>query len=301
MKPSLVILAAGIGSRYGGLKQVDQVGPSGEIIIDYSVYDAIRAGFGKVIFVIRPDFADAFKALMEPHVGERIVTEYVYQELTDLPSGYTAPPNRMKPWGTAHALRAARHALQEPFGVINADDFYGAHTFTLLHRHLSAIENESRDFCLVPFELGNTLSEHGSVSRGLCELNEDGTLRQVVERHGIRWEGGRITYAHGGIQEEVPLKQPTSMTVWGFSPLLLATLEECFETFMAEHLASIKDEFYLPTLVTHLIQNRLATFTALTTTSKWLGITHPADKPAVVDGIRNLVAAGVYPDSLWDA
>ena len=301
MKPTLVVMAAGVGSRYGGLKQIDPIGPKGEIILDYSVYDAIRAGFGKVVFIIRRDIEKDFKAVIGSHFSGRVQVEYVFQELSDLPPGFTVPEGRAKPWGTGQAVFACRNAVREPFGVINADDLYGAESYRVLAGRLSKLRSDSNAYAMVGFQLANTLSDHGHVTRGICELDARGMLKTVVERFKIeKSPGGGARYQDENGQW-TPLKggEIASMNMWGFTPTLFGRLGEKFPPFLKSAGGNLKAEFLLPSIVDELIKEGKATLQVLNTPETWLGITYKDDKPAVVASVRALVDRGVYPAPLW--
>ncbi len=304
MKPTLVILAAGMGSRYGGLKQMDAVGPSGETIMDYSVYDAIRAGFGKVVFVIRRDFEQQFREQIGSRYASAIAVDYAFQDKNDLPSGYSLPPDREKPWGTAHAIRAARHCVDTPFAAINADDFYGRDAFAQLARFFAKSDCRAADkfipCAMVGYRLDLTLSENGSVARGICDISESGKLRSVTEMTKI------VRTANGAENREDPQNpvllsgsELVSMNCWGFPVQLFAALEERFPLWLDEHISQPKAEWYIPFVVDALVHQGSADVSVLPTESSWFGVTYREDKPHVVDAIRKLVAAGEYPAKLW--
>jgi hypothetical protein len=298
-KLTLVVLAAGIGSRYGGLKQIDPVGPSGEIVMDYSIFDALAAGFGKLLFVIRREIEDAFKSVIEPRFAGRVPIEYVCQELNDVPIGFSPPPARTKPWGTGHAVRACRHACRDPFAVINADDFYGRVSFQLIADSLRDLRAGENRYGLVAFMLRNTLSDHGPVSRGICHVGDDHQLREVVEHHQVeRTESGargvRETHAVDLTGEE-----PVSMNLWGFTPTIFNHLEREFRAFLPSIEGHVNMEFQLPTVVDLLIHQGRVEVGVLYSRERWLGVTYPEDKPRVAAGIRELVKAGLYPSKLW--
>ena len=299
MKPTLVIMAAGMGSRYGGLKQIDPVGPHGEIVIDYSVFDALRAGFGKVVFIIRRDIEQAFREAVEPHFKGRIPLDYAFQALEDLPAGFTVPDGRQKPWGTAHAIRACRDLIKEPFGVINADDFYGADAYVRLAGFLQTSSLSTCSFALVGYRLARTLSDHGAVSRGVCDVSDSGALRGVEEWTGIRAEGGVIRGLRRG--EVVALSSDTtvSMNLWGFTPALFDPLERAFRTFLRERGGDPASEFFIPTVVDNMLQAGTATVRVLSTAARWMGLTYADDRDAVRRGIAALTGEGVYPSPLW--
>ncbi len=298
-KPTLVVLAAGIGSRYGGLKQIEPIGPSGEIVIDYSIYDAIAAGFGKIVFVIRRDIEEAFRAKADPHFARRIPVDYAFQELSDLPAGFQPPAARPKPWGTAHAVYAARKAVKEPFGVINADDFYGRSSFQLLADQLKKYDAKDNRYCLVAFVLRNTLSDFGPVARGVCRATADGHLAEVVERKRIEPDGHAAKFLDGEEWKPLTGDEPVSMNLWGFTPTFFDYLEEDFRAFLAVSREDPKAEHQLPTVVDKLVHQRRVTVDILQSHEKWLGVTYPDDKALVQKGVRDLIKAGVYPEKLW--
>ncbi len=295
MKPTLVIMAAGIGSRYGGLKQIDPVGPSGEIVLDYSVYDAIQAGFGKVVFIIRPDIEEAFKEVIGHKLDGRINVEYVFQSLDKLPAGFSVPAGRTKPWGTGQAVLMAAPVVYEPFAVINADDFYGRESFRIVAEQLRNVDVNSTDFCMAGFYIKNTLSEHGGVARGYCDV-KNGKLQHIVERYNIeRKPDGVIRYDGGEMADD----DMVSMNTWGFTPQLFEFLEHGFKDFLAYKGTEPKSEFFLLEVVDGMIQRGEARVAVLPTNEKWMGVTYAADKPEVMAGIRALVDAGIYPPDLW--
>jgi hypothetical protein len=297
MKPTLVVLAAGMGSRYGGLKQVDPVGPSGEAILDYSVFDAIRGGFGKVVFIIRKDFEAEFKEKVGSKYEGMIPVDYCYQDLHDLPAGYAVPEGRAKPWGTAHATRAARTVVNEPFAVINADDFYGRDAFAKLGAFLSSAE--PMNFAMVGYRLELTLSENGSVARGVCEVAADGSLRSVTEMTKLVRAGDVAENREDADNPvKVPLDSRVSMNLWGFTPELFAELERRFPEWLAENGAKEKSEWYIPFVVDELIREGKASCRVLPTDSSWFGVTYREDKPYVMAEIKKLVDAGEYPENL---
>lgn len=300
MKPTLVVMAAGVGSRYGGLKQIDPVGPDGEIILDYSVYDAIRAGFGKIVFIIRRDIEKDFKAVIGLHFADRIKVEYVFQELTDLPAGFGVPEGRSKPWGTGHAIMACRNIVQEPFAVINADDLYGAQSYKILADYLSNLDPAGKAYAMVGFRIANTLSDHGHVTRGICEVDADRMLLGVVERFKIEKTQNGARYQDEN-EQWVGLKgdEIASMNMWGFTPTLFKYLEQKFPLFLKAAAGNIKAEFLMPSIADELIKARQITMQVLDTPEKWLGITYKDDKPEVQKNIRNLVDRKIYPSPLW--
>ena len=302
VKPTLVVLAAGMGSRYGGLKQVDPVGPSGEAILDYSVFDAVRAGFGKVVFIIRHDFEEEFKAKVGSKYEGLVPVDYCFQDINDLPAPYKVPEGRTKPWGTGHATRAARSVVAEPFAVINADDFYGRDAFEKLAKFLSSAGSASdgrMHFAMVGYKLELTLSENGSVARGICQVSSDGTLEGVVEMTKLVKAGD---VAENREDPENPVKVPldarVSMNLWGFTPELFAALEERFPKWLAENGAKEKSEWYIPFVVDELIKEGKADCKVLPTESSWFGVTYREDKPFVMAEVAKLVAAGEYPVKL---
>jgi len=295
-KPALLLLAAGMGSRYGGLKQLDPVGPNGEILMDYSIFDALRAGFGKVVFVIRRDIEDAFKKAIGSRYDRFVEVDYAFQSLDDLPAGYTVPAGREKPWGTGQAAYAARNVLKEPFALLNADDFYGADGFCKI---ADALQN-SPDCCMCGFKLKNTLSENGSVSRGVCTADANGFLAQVVENTKIGRENGVIlsTMEDGS---KVTLAEDTvvSMNMWGFQPIIFNHLESLFSEFLAKRGTELKSEFYIPSVAAELIKRNVIKVKLLTSEASWLGITYREDKPMVATGLKALHQSGVYPEKLF--
>jgi len=300
MKPTLVIMAAGMGSRYGGLKQIDPVGPSGEIVLDYSIYDAIGAGFGKVVFIIRPEIEKDFREVVGTKLGGKIETQYVFQTLEELPDGYSVPEGRTKPWGTGQAVLSARPAVQEPFAVINADDFYGREAFQVIAGKLAAMDADSTESCMVGFYIKNTLSPHGSVARGFCDV-VDGKLATVVERFEIeRKNDGMIRYVEGGQEKEMADDDMVSMNLWGFSPRLFGFLDRGFSNFLSLSGNELKSEYLLPELIDGMIKNGETTVEVLSSSERWMGVTYPEDKPQVMAGIRELVERGVYPSNLWN-
>ena len=303
VKPTLLVLAAGMGSRYGSLKQMDGVGPNNEAIIDYSIYDAIRAGFGKVVFVIRHSFADAFTAIFnKERFGGKIEVEVVYQELDYLPEGFSVPEGREKPWGTNHALLMAAKAIKEPFAVINADDFYGADAYKVIGEYLSKMGEESNHYCMVGYAVNKTLSENGTVSRGVCSINEDGFLTSIVERTKIeRNAEGTIVFHDLGEDEALEEETPVSMNLFGFTPDYFAYSEEYFKEFLSspEVQANLKAEFFIPLMVNKLVGEGTSKLKVLSTTANWFGVTYQADKPQLVAKIEELIAEGVYPRNLW--
>ncbi len=294
-------MAAGMGSRYGGLKQIDPMGPSGETILDYSVFDALRAGFGKVVFIIRPDFEEAFRTQVAAKFQGRIAVDYAFQTLDKLPSGFQVPEGREKPWGTTHAILCAREQVQGPFAVINADDFYGSQSFAVLHDYLAHLSHDSHAYSMVGFTLKNTLSAHGTVARGVCKTDAQGFLSEIEEMlkissdpEGIRntREDGSVTHLSGN--------EPVSMNMWGFSPHLFSQLEVLFREFLSKQGAELKSECYIPLSVGDLVRRREASCRVLPTSSTWFGVTYREDKPVVQASIAALSEAGLYPAKLWE-
>lgn len=299
MKPTLLILAAGMGSRFGGLKQVEPVGPNGETILEYSVFDAIRAGFGKVVFVIRESFADDFKTRFEPKLAGKIEIEYVFQEVNKLPEGYTLPEGREKPWGTGHAVLMAKGVIHEPFATINADDFYGAEAYRVIAEYLTR-SAEPDEFAMVGYQLNNTLSEFGSVSRGICVTDNQKQLTQITETHQIRLEGKKIK-CESGNKETVELtgQETVSMNFWGFQPSIFDKIETQFIEFLNNNINQAKSEFYIPFVVFEMIQKAQVKVEVLVADSPWFGVTYKEDKPWVIEQIQKLTNQGVYPEKLW--
>jgi hypothetical protein len=300
MKPTLYVLAAGMGSRYGGLKQLDPLGPNGQTIMDYSIYDAIQAGFGKVVFVIRKDFEADFREKILSKYEGHIPTAVVFQSLDKLPEGYTCPADRTKPWGTNHAVMMAAGVINEPFAVINADDFYGRDAFEVIARELSRPHDRKGDYCMVGFRVGNTMTENGSVARGVCE-NKDGLLTSVVERTAISYDkDGKIVFTdENGVVQTLQPNTPVSMNLWGFTPDYFEYSEREFRKFLDKDLNTPKAEFFIPLAIDALIKSGEATVKVLDTDSKWFGVTYAADRPAVVAKFAELHAQGVYPANMF--
>ncbi|RIJ47878.1 nucleotidyltransferase [Maribellus luteus] len=299
MKPTLLILAAGMGSRFGGLKQVEPVGPNGEAIIDYTIYDAIRAGFGKVVFIIRESFAEAFKEKFDKKLEGKIEVDYVYQELDMLPEGYTLPEGREKPWGTAHAILVAKGAVKEPFCALNADDFYGKNAYKVMADFLTSSTDDS-EYSMVGYQLRNTLSDHGSVSRGLCEVDKNSNLVKIVETTKIfKKEEAAYSVEEDGSEKPLTGNESASMNIWGFKPTIFATLEKRFVDFLETEISKPKSEMFIPSVVFDLISDGEASVKVLEADSPWFGVTYKEDKPLVVNKIRNLIDAGEYPEKLW--
>ena len=297
MKPALIIMAAGMGSRYGGLKQMDPVGPNGECLLEYSIYDAIRAGFGKVVFVIRRDFETEFKEQIGSRFEDRIVVQYAFQSIDDLPKGFNVPEGRTKPWGTGQAVLACRNLIREPFVVQNADDFYGSEAYEVIARAFN--ELESGESCMVGYRLRNTLSPHGSVSRGVC-YTEDGLLKTVVERFDIEAnESGAIQYVEQGQTLDMTGDEICSMNFWGFQPELFNTLEAKFIAFLQAKGRELKSEWYIPNIIQDAIDTGETRVKVLNSDSQWFGVTYPEDRPAVVASLQAMHEAGKYPAKLW--
>ena len=299
--PALVVLAAGIGARYGGLKQIEPVGPAGEAVLDYSVFDARRAGFGKFIFVIRREIERDFRETFGRRFGGRISVDYAYQELDMMPPGRYVLPGRTKPWGTGHAVLCAAPVLDRPFAVINADDFYGAQSFRVLAQFLQETAPTSRSqYAMVGFQLDRTLSEHGTVARGLCETDSVGYLTSIEELTAIeKHSGGARNREAEGIYRELTGKETVSMNCWGFTRSVLDELRRLFGEFLDRNPGDPKAEFYLPTAINTLMRERRANVQVLPTPCHWFGVTYREDRPVVVEGIRSLIRAGEYPERLW--
>ena len=297
MKPTLLVLAAGMGSRYGGLKQMDGVGPNGEIIMDYSINDAIRSGFGKVVFVIRHDFAEAFQQKINAeHFGNRIQVEYVYQELDKLPAGFKVPEGREKPWGTNHAILMAKDVIHEPFAIINADDFYGRDAFMVIGDYLRTLENTKGQYCMVGYRLENTLSENGTVSRGVCNIDANGNLAGMTERTSIGRNAAGIIEYKDSDDSLHPLAPETtvSMNLFGFTPDYFTESEKLFVEWLKERGTEMKSEYYIPYAVNTFINSGYATMKVLKTTAQWFGVTYKEDRPMVVDRLKKLHEEGIY-------
>lgn len=301
MKPTLFILAAGMGSRYGGLKQLDGLGPNGETIMDYSVYDAVRAGFGKIVFVIRKSFEDDFRNIVLKKYEGIVETEVVFQELNDVPAGFTVNPEREKPWGTNHAVLMGKDVIKEPFAVINADDFYGKESFEVIAEFLRNVEGLKNKYCMVGYRVGNTLSESGSVARGVCVVDDKRNLTNVVERTAIiRDEVGNIVFTdENGEKVTLDENTPVSMNFWGLTPDYFQYSEDKFKTFLKEHGNELKSEFFIPLVINDLVVENIATCEVLDTPAKWFGVTYVDDRPAVVAKINKLIEDGIYPSKLY--
>ncbi|NIG57258.1 sugar phosphate nucleotidyltransferase [Chitinophaga sp. Cy-1792] len=299
MQPTLLILAAGMASRYGSLKQIQQFGPSGETIIDYSIYDAIRAGFGKIVFIIRENFAAEFKEIFEPKLKGRVATDYVYQEMDAFVGDHQVPADRTKPWGTAHAILCAKNAINEPFAVINADDFYGADSFVKMAAFLNG-ECKSDIYSVVGYELGKTISEHGSVSRGVCAVDGAGFLSAINERTKIYTDNGQIVYEEAdGSKHPLSPETPVSMNFWGFDPSVFELSQDLFNEFLDKNLGNPKAEFFIPIVADEFIRRNKGKVKVLPTSSQWFGVTYKEDAPGVQASLSELVAKGAYPNNLW--
>lgn len=298
MKPSLVILAAGMASRYGSMKQVEGFGPAGETIMDYSIYDAIRAGFGKVVFIIRKEFEKNFREIVGKAFEGRIEVEYVFQELNMYSEGFEIPAERTKPWGTAHAVLCAEEKVKEPFAVINADDFYGRDGFEKAYKFLVQGCNETT-YAIIGYELLKTLSEHGTVNRGVCEVNNKGNLVSVVERLNVSRKGDKIVCNDEHLPKELPLDTHVSMNFWCFHPSLFDFTKKVFNQFLAEHASNPKAEFFIPIVADKFIKDGVGVIKVIPTSAKWFGVTYKEDAPMVRENLRKLVDAGDYPENLW--
>jgi len=301
MGNTLLVLAAGMGSRYGGLKQIDPVGPSGETLLDYNIFDARRAGFDRVVFVIRRSIEADFKSIIGPRYEGKIAVDYAFQELELLPAGHAVPAGREKPWGTSHAVLAAKDTVREPFAIVNADDCYGRDALARAASHLGKLSRQGTvpEYGLVGYPMRNTLSENGTVSRGVCQVDGKGFLTSVVEETKIEKDGngGKITRPDGSAAK-FNGDEPVSMNLWTFTPDVFPKIEAGFKTFLARTAGDLKAEYYIPSLADELIQSGQAQFRVLTTSSTWLGVTYREDKPLVQAGIRKLVDAGIYPERL---
>ena len=301
MKPTLLILAAGMGSRYGGLKQIEPVGPNGETILEYSIYDAIRAGFGKVVFVIRESFAEDFKTRFESKLAGKIEIEYVFQELHKLPEGFHLPENREKPWGTGHAILMARDVIHEPFAAINADDFYGAEAYQIVSEFLTQTAKED-EYAMIGYQLDKTLSEFGGVSRGICQTDENNYLTKIIETHKIRQESNLIFNETEDLgRNPLSADDIVSMNFWGFHPSVFKNIENQFIDFLKTNIEVPKSEFYIPVVVFDMIKTGQAKVKVLKANSPWFGVTFQEDKPYVMQQIKNMTEQGLYPNNLWQS
>lgn len=299
MKPTLVIMAAGMASRYGSMKQIQQFGPSGETIMDYSIYDAIKAGFKKVVFIIRKDFAEDFKNIFEPKLKGKIETEYVYQEMDKYIDGYSVPKDRTKPWGTAHAILCTKNVVSEPFAVINADDFYGSDAFQKAHDFLK--EGCQPDvYAIIGYQLANTLSEHGTVSRGVCEVDSNNNLIGIKERLKISRQNGNMVDEEGdGNKVELPEDAQASMNFWCFHPSIFDFIEKGFKEFLENNINNPKAEYLIPFVADHWVKAGEGVIKVIPTSAKWFGVTYKEDAPVVQRNLDELVKKGKYPKSLW--
>lgn len=299
MKPTLLVLAAGMGTRYGGNKQLDEVGPSGETIIDYSIYDAIRAGFGKIVFVIRRDIEDQVKERFVNKLKGKIEVDYVFQEITNLPEGLKVTPERQKPWGTSHAILVTSKKIKEPFGVINADDYYGVDSFKILHDFL-VNDKDPNHYCIVGYKMKNTLSEHGHVNRGVCKVDKNGYLDNIVETHQIeKTPDGARAPGHEGKMQHFTGDEIVSMNLWGFKPSCYAFLEKEFRSFIDEKGMDPKAELDIPTSVDKFVKSGEIRIKILMSNERWFGVTYREDKPYVVESIKNMVSKGIYPSKIY--
>lgn len=298
MQPTLLILAAGMASRYGSMKQVQSFGPSGETIMDYSIYDAIEAGFKKVVFIIRKDFAEDFKAKFEPKLQGKVETGYVYQDLHDFIGDNPVPEGRTKPWGTAHAVLCAKDAVKEPFAVINADDFYGRDAFDKAYTFLTS-QCDEKTCAIIGYDLAKTLSENGTVSRGVCVVDKEGNLVSIAERTKIYREGDRIVYEEGEEKREVPFDSSVSMNFWCFHPAVFPYIESLFHDFLKTAQNDPKAEFFIPIIGDRFIADKEGVIKVITTGAQWFGVTYKEDAPVVKESIEKLVKEGQYPDKLW--
>ena len=300
MKPTLLVLAAGMGSRYGGLKQIEPVGPGGETLLDYAVYDALRAGFGKAVFVIRRDIEADFRATIGDRLARHVEVGYAFQELDEVPEGVQAPEGRKKPWGTAHAVWSARDAIAGPFASINADDHYGASSYRLLHDFLTGVGGRAAHYALVGYRLDRTLSPHGSVARGLCQTGAGGALESIEEHTRIsKAEGGAVSRREGRAPLALTGGEPVSMNMWGFTPAIFAQLERYLVDYFARPEAAAGGEALLPAAVNTLVQQGAARVDVLPSPEAWHGVTYREDRPALVAALRHMVAEGLYPETLW--
>ena len=298
--PELVILAAGMGSRYGGLKQIDKLDDEGHIIIDYSIFDAMRAGFRDFTFIIKREIERDFREVMDAHLKDKEVNvKYVYQELDMLPDGFTVPTNRCKPWGTAHALLCCRGAVNAPFAVINADDYYGTDAFVKIYDFLKNTKGGERHYAMIGYRVGNTVTEQGTVSRGVCKSDMGGSLTEIVERTAVGTRNGEIYYTEDGIEHPLDKDTLVSMNLWGFTPDFIEECAERFPRFLEKNLRDNpeKCEFYIPTVVSELIEERIADVRVIDSTDRWYGVTYKEDKPAVAEAFRALRSQGLYPDN----
>jgi hypothetical protein len=302
MKPTLLVLAAGMGSRYGGVKQIDPVGVSGEAIIDYSIYDAIQAGFDRVVFVIRREIEEDVRSFFAGKFQDRLRVDYVFQDLDDTPGSFVVPPERSKPWGTAHAVLAAREVIDAPFAVINGDDFYGREGLRTIADYLQSLSPDSTDYAMVGYRLDRTLSDNGTVSRGIVTHDERGWLKTIEEHTRLESRGeGRVASLaeDGSVRAWFNGDEPVSMNLFGFAPPAMEQFHRTFAEFLAEHGHEPKSEFYIPTAMSAVQKKGEARMKVLRSNSEWFGVTYQEDRPIVVERIRALVEEGVYPEALW--
>ena len=298
MKPTLLILAAGMASRYGSMKQIDGFGPNGETIIDYSIYDAINAGFGKVVFIIKEEFVENFKSIFEPKLAGRIETDYVFQNFDLKQFGIEEEIYREKPWGTAHAILSGRKVINEPFCVINADDFYGYDAYKKMVDFLNTEATDS-NYSIIGYQIGKTLSDFGSVSRGVCKVDESGNLEEIIERTKVYKKDETIVYEEDEKEYPLSFDTPVSMNFWGFTPAVFKITEDLFRTFALENKDKPKAEFFIPLIGENLVKTNTATFKVVPTSNQWFGVTYKEDKPFVQDCIDQLIKDGTYPEKLW--
>lgn len=299
MKPTLLILAAGMASRYGSMKQIDGFGPNNETIIDYSIYDAIKAGFGKVVFIIKEEFVENFKAIFDEKLKGKIETDYVFQNFDLKQFGIEEEIYREKPWGTAHAMLSGRTAIKEPFCIINADDFYGYDAFKKMSDFLTTEITDSQ-YAIIGYKIGRTLSDFGSVSRGVCNVDAAGNITEINERTEIYAKGDTIVYKENGEEYPLDYENPVSMNFWGFTPAVFKTTEEQFVKFAEANKDKPKAEFFIPLIGEYLIKNNIANFKSIPTDNKWFGVTYKEDKPIVQANIDQLIQDGAYPENLWN-
>lgn len=299
MKPTLLILAAGMASRYGSMKQIDGFGPNNETIIDYSIYDAIKAGFGKVVFIIKEEFLNDFKEIFEAKLNGKIETDYVFQNFDIKQFGVDIDIERAKPWGTAHAILSGRTAINEPFCVINADDFYGLDAYQKMVKFLTTEVSDS-NYSMIGYEIGKTLSDYGSVSRGVCKVDENGILEDINERTKVLRDGETIVFEEDDKQYPLAVDTRVSMNFWGFTPAVFQITEELFRDFAVQNKENPKAEFFIPLVAEYLVKSRKADFKVVPTDSQWFGVTYKEDKPIVKASIDQLIKDGAYPDNLWN-
>jgi len=297
-QPTLLILAAGMASRYGSMKQIQSFGPGGETIVDYSIYDAIRAGFKKVVFIIRKEFAADFRAIFDPKLKGKVEVDYVFQDLHAFTDGFAVPPDRTKPWGTAHAVLCAKDAVKEPFAVINADDFYGKDAFEKAYTFLTGDAGD-KVYSIIGYDLLKTLSENGTVNRGVCQVDEQGNLTAIAERINISMQNGRILCDDNQEPKELPLHSSVSMNFWCFTPSIFPYSEQLFNEFLSKNISNIKSEFFIPIVADEFINSGTGVIKVIPTSAQWFGVTYKEDAPGVKASLDALVAAGEYPAKLW--